>query len=638
MLRSALGTGLALALLAAPAASQAEATLKLLKSPVPAGEVVKLRLHLDQPPRGALRGAAGAGGVGPFTQTAAGTWEAEYSPPKGIGPALVAIAVYEDRPGGEVAYALANIAETVKTKAKVKGREPVYVRAGAERYGPFHADAHGELDLSFPANGELTSAELESPQGKPLGKVALKPTLARTVAFARPSQLRASDAGKAEILLLVAYERALKFDAPRAVASAGTATLDVKGSPDYALRYLLGLPGQSASGAINVKFIDSVGKQVGSADFLPPTAPVAKVTLRLPTKALGAGSKTVLEVNLLDKDGHGTEGELALTVDSGKLDAPLPLGDGLYNVSFTAPTQMPPGGTIHLKAAVVGSPASASGEMVLRGGKPAKVIFAKPREAPAAGEAVSLEVQVVDEGGSPAEPDDLAIAVEHGEVTGLKRKEAGRYVVDVQSDDGAPDMTLTAKDGRVRLEGEQTFTFEPEVEMPFLVLGPEAGFGNNFGHVSAANVTVAGQLLVGPRSAAPLSATVGFLIGYLPEVTSTLTSDQSTAGTLQLSRIPVMVRGGGFYALDDLGLFGGLGLGVEKLSGSLNSVGRPTLPLDAWRPAAGLYAGAGYKLGPGYISLELRATYASVDLQNEQVRVHGPVGGVDGALGYLFAL
>src|SRR5438309_8202375 len=107
MLRFSIGLGLVAALLA-PGVAQAEATLKLLKTPVAAGEVVRIRLHVDAPLSAPLHGIAGVGGVGPFTETAKDTYEAEYSPPRNVGPALAEIVVYEDRKGGIVAYTLAN--------------------------------------------------------------------------------------------------------------------------------------------------------------------------------------------------------------------------------------------------------------------------------------------------------------------------------------------------------------------------------------------------------------------------------------------------------------------------------------------------------------------------------------------------
>src|SRR3954470_9974634 len=117
MLRFSLGLGLFASLLG-PKLAHAEATLKLLKSPVAAGEVVRLRVHTDGPLKAPLHGVAGLGGVGPFTETAPNTFEADYAPPKNIGPALAEIVVYEDRPGGVVAYTLANIADTVKATMK----------------------------------------------------------------------------------------------------------------------------------------------------------------------------------------------------------------------------------------------------------------------------------------------------------------------------------------------------------------------------------------------------------------------------------------------------------------------------------------------------------------------------------------
>ena len=636
MLRLTLGLGLAAVLLALPGAAQAEATLKILKSPVVAGEVVRLRVHVDGPLKAPLRGVSALGSVGPFSEAGPNTYEADYSPPKGLGPALSEVAVYEDRPGGVVTYALANIADTVKMTTRVKTHEAIYVRAGSTRYGPFHPEARGELSLLFVANGEITSVELESAQGKPLGKLSVKPQLARSVAVARPTKLRPGDRREPEVLLIVAHEPALKFESPRATISGGTIAYDLKGSPDFAQRYRV-TPPATIDGSISVKFVDSIGKTVGTAAFFAAPPPVAKIQLKLPDKSLAPGERAVIDVTLLDASGNGTDGELSLDADAGKIEPALSLGGGLFNATFVAPAHVPEGGSVHLRAKVVDSDATASGDFAMHGGKPAKVVFAKPEQPARAGETVQVELQVLDEGGDPAQAENLEVAADHGEVEGIHKRDNAHFVVDVKSESDASDLMLTARDGKNALDGESKLSLEPASNLPFALLGVEGGFTNNFGHVSAATLTAAGQLLVGPRGPG-FSGSVGFLAGYLPEVQETLTSDQSTAGTLTLSRIPLMARGGVFASLGDVGIYGGIGVGVEKLSGQLVSVGRTPLSLDAWRPAGGLYAGAGYKLGPGYLTVEVRATYASVDLQNDQVRVSGPVGGVDAALGYLIAL
>ncbi|MBS2030611.1 MAG: hypothetical protein JST54_22095 [Deltaproteobacteria bacterium] len=636
MLRFKLGLGLAAVLLALPGAAQAEATLKILKSPVVAGEVVRLRVHVDGPLQAPLRGVSSLGSVGPFAEAGANTYEADYSPPKGLGPAMSEIAVYEDRPGGLVAYALANIADTVKMTTRVKTHEAIYVRAGSQRYGPFHPEARGELSLLFVANGEITSADLESAQGKPLGKLTLKPHLARSVAVARPTKLRAGDKREPEVLLIVAHEPALKFEMPKATITGGTIANDLKGSPEYAQRYKV-TPPASFDGSLSVKFVDSLGKTVGTAAFFAAPPPVAKIQLKLPEKSLSPGERAVVDVTLLDATGNGIDGELSLDVDAGKMSPPLSLGGGLFNATFTAPAHVPEGGSVHLRAKVADSDATAAGDFAMHGGKPAKVVFHKLAQPARAGELVQVELQVFDEGGDPADAENLEVAADHGEVQGVHKRSNALFVVDVKSEADASDLLLTARDGKNPLEGEKKLSLEPASTLPFALLGVEGGFTNNFGHVSAATLTAAGHFLVGPRGTS-FSGTAGFLAGYLPEVTETLTSDQSTAGTLTLSRIPLMARGGVFTALGDVGLFGGIGLGVEKLSGQLVSVGRTPLSLDAWRPAGGLYGGAGYHLGPGYLTVEVRATYATVDIQNDAVRVSGPVGGVDGALGYLIAL
>ena len=620
-----------------PRAAAADASLRLLSSPVPAGGVVRLELRTQGELKAPLRGVAALGAVGPFTRTGAGTYQAEYSPPKGTGPALCAIAVFEDRPGGTVAYTLANIADSVRTHARVRGHQTVYVRAGTTRFGPFHPDRRGEVQLQFTANGELTSAELETAQGKPLSALALKPVKVEALAFGRPSHLRPGEALGPELFVLTTYEGALKFEPPRATASAGKVALDLKGSPDYALRYQLTPPAQLA-GPLTVSFVDSLGGKVGRATFTPAGPAVASIHIKSPEKSLGPGEHAILDVSLADAQGQGAEGALEVTADYGKIDPPLPLGAGLYNITYTAPERLPESGVAHLRAHLLDGAANATAELHLHGGKPAKVVFHPTSEKPHAGELLSVELQVLDAAGNPADPSDLAIAADHGEVDRLRPESESRFVVDVRADPDAESVMLTARDGKTGLAGEQELSLETAPEMPFALIGPEGGFSNNFGHVSSATIAVAAQFLVGPSATVPVRGTVGFLAGYLPDITQNLTSEHSTPGTLSLSRIPLMARGGTFGAIGNLGLFGGIQAGVMHLDGDLQSVGRATLPLDSWRPAFGLYGGAGYKVGPGYISIEVRATYATVDLQNADVEVAGPVGGVDGAVGYLFTL
>ena len=642
MLRLALGTTCFAALLGGlTRPARAEASLHLVGSPVVAGEVAKLRLHLDAPPRAPLRGTAGLGAIGAFVKVAPLTYQADYAPPKNSGPALSAIVVYEDAPGGAVAYALANIVSMVNVRTTVRGHSPVFVRAGSGRYGPFIPGKRGKVTLRFPANGELTSASLESAMGNPRGTVKLTPALREVVVVARPSKLRPGDARPPELLLLTAYQRALRFDAPRATASAGKVAVDVSGSTNALVRYVLSPP-TPVPAAIDVSFVDSLHQKVGTARFTAAGPAVAKIAVKIPAKALGPGQRTLLDVSLLDAQGRSADGDLSVEADCGKVSPPLQLAPGIYNVGFTAPAQVCAAGVVHLVARDLDGPAVTRVELPLHGGPPAQVIFDTPAKAARAGGKLEVALQVLDADGNPAEPRDLQIAVDHGTVGAVREQSTSRFVVDVTTDRDASALTLTARDGDTGLSGDRQLDLAPSGVLPRVVVGPEVGFNNNFGKLSSANVAVSAQLLVGPRGSAALSGSLGFLAGYLPASTRSLTSDRGTHAQLELSRVALMARAGGFGAVGRLGLFGGLGLGAMKLSGDLSNASL-RIPLDTWRPAFGLYGGAGYKLGPGYLSVEVRATYAELSAKSDgaagaSAHVGGLVGGIDGSLGYLFTL
>lgn len=632
MLRVSVGFLLGLLLAAAPCSARAEASLKLLESPVVAGKVVRLRVVVPGGIQAPLRGVAALGTVGPFARTAPNTYEADYVVAAGTGPAQAEIVVFEDRVGGALAYALANIQDQVHVRAKSRPKLPTFVRAGPERRGPFHPNAHGEVELAFPANGELTEVELETAQGKAIDRVPLKPTLAKTLAIGRPSRLHAGETGPLEVLLVVPYERAFKFEAPRAQASAGELLLDLKGSPDEAVRYTLA-PGNAAP-PIEVKLVDSFGKVVGTTTFTEAGPRPTRLALQLPEEPLSPRQRASLQVQLTDDHGQPAEGMLDFDVSDGSISPPVERGPGTYEVAYTAPARG--AASIHIVARVLGEKARAEGEIAMRGGKPAKVVF-KPTGEARAGEVVSVVVQVLDAAGNPTHAEGLSVAAENGEVAALRDQGGGRFLVDVKAPPDAPALVLSARDGDLELKGHQTIELSSSGALPFALIGPEGGFSNNFGKVSTPSISVAGAFLVGPQSST-VGSTLGFLAGYLPESQRTLVSDQSTSGTLELSRVALLARAGAFGGLGNLGLFGGVQGGALKLSGQLVSLGRAPLALDSWRPAVGLYAGAGYKLGPGFLSVEARATYANVDLQSDVVRVKGPVGGVDGALGYLFTL
>jgi hypothetical protein len=620
--------------LCAPGLAQGEASVRLLTSPVMAGELVHLEAHLEGELKAPLRGVAAVGSVSPFVQTGPGTYRADFTPGTKVGPALVELAIFEDRVGGQLAVTQANVSDTVRARATVKTHEAVFVRAGSVRKGPFHPDAHGVVNLEFVANGELSEAQLETAQGKSLGAVPLKPLLARTLLLARPARLRAGDSKPGELVLVAPSSTPARSDV-HFTASAGKVATEATPVP-AGLRYGF-LPPASASETIRVT-ADARGQRLGEASFGVAGPAPKTLTLRVPSKKLGPGERVTLGINVSDAKDQPTDAEITVSSDVGVLSPPVALGPGTFAVAFVAPAQLPSDGQAHLRAQVLGEEVSATGVVIFRGGAPARIVFHAPDRPLRAGEAVRVEAEVLDQAGNPADAHALALAADQGEVSGLQSQGGGRYAFSVRSSGDADKLTLTARDDATTLQGTQALSVEPATALPTALLGLEGGVANNFGQLSTASLAVTGQLLVGPRGEAPVRAAVGFLAGYLPQATRTLRSDASTSAELQLGRVALLARGGAFGALGPVGLYGGVAAGVVKLSGQLVSVGRAPLPLDAVRPAFGLYGGAGYKLGPGYLALELSATQATVDVENSDVRAHGPVGGIDGALAYLFTL
>lgn len=635
MIRRMLVDALVLAALCAPAVARGEASVRLLGSPVAAGELAHLEAHVDGALEAPLRGVAALGTISAFVQTGPGTYRADYTPGAGVGPALVELVIFEDRLGGQLARTQVNVADRVRARAMVKTREAVFVRAGALRTGPFHPDAKGAVAVEFVANGELAAAELESAQGKSLGSVPLKPQQLRTLLVARPSRLHAGQSRPAELLLVAPHGSVGKAEV-KMTASAGRVSAEATTSP-WGLRYAFAPPPTLAE-SVKVQAWDLHGHKLGESTFVAAGPPPKSMTLRVPSKKLGPGERATLAVNVTDARDQPVDAEIVISADVGQLAPPVTLGPGAFAVNYTAPSKLEGKSAAQLHAQVLGQEVSASAAIAFRGGAPARIVFHPPDGPLQAGEPVALEAEVLDRAGNPAEAKALELRADQGEITGLAPRGGNRYAFSVKSPADASGLTLSARDGETVLEGAQALSLTPAPTLPAALLGLQGGVSSNLGQLSTASLAVSGQLLLGPRGPAPVRGAVGLLAGFLPQATKTLRSDAETAGALQLSRVALLARAGAFGAAGPVALYGGVAGGLLKLSGELVSAGRAPLPLDAVRPAVGLYGGAGYKLGPGYLALELSATRAAIDVENADVRAHGGVGSVDGALCYLFSL
>jgi hypothetical protein len=260
------------------------------------------------------------------------------------------------------------------------------------------------------------------------------------------------------------------------------------------------------------------------------------------------------------------------------------------------------------------------------------VVFNAPNGLKA-GQKVQVELQVLDKDGNPASPEHLQVSADKGEISDLHPAPGGGFLATYTApEEASSGVTLDAHDGLARLEGEQRFDVSVEEGEPRFLVGPSAGFTSNLGEVSTASLAAVGLVKL------PSMLSAGFLVGYLPGRTANLVSQEDKSpGQVSFSRLPLHVRGGALYLAGPLEAHGGLELGPTRISGQLTALGE-TADLSGWHFEYGVYAGGGYKLGPGYLSVEVRGSQSKIDVTQNNLAVHGSVGGIDGAVGYLLAI
>jgi hypothetical protein len=233
--------------------------------------------------------------------------------------------------------------------------------------------------------------------------------------------------------------------------------------------------------------------------------------------------------------------------------------------------------------------------------------------------------------------DHLSVSADKGQVSDLHPAPDGTgYLATYTApDDAAPQVALEAHDGPLRLDGTQHFDVVAIEEEPRVLVGPSAGFTSNLGEVSTASLAAEAMVRL------PYYLSVGALVGYLPSRSATLASTDAshTPGTVAFSRLPLHVRGGTLYQSGPFEVHGGLELGPTQLSGKLTALNTEA-DLSGWHFEYGVYAGGGYHLGPGYIMVEVRGSQSTLSATSadQSVTVHGSVGGIDGAVGYLLAI
>jgi hypothetical protein len=629
-----LGLGLGLWL----GVAQASAASLQAEGPARPGALTRLHATFDAPVKGPVRGAAALGGIGPFTQVAPGDWAADYQPPADVGPAQVRIAAFEDRVGGAVVLGTLQVEEEVHLTVKVKSRSPVFVRAGEKRYGPFHPGADRKVELRF-GSGGAAQATLETAQGKALQTLALQAREASGLALARPERVRPGDGQPAELLVVLPEGRRMAADKVKA-ASPGGGAVALKpnfgpGILRWAYTAKVGTRGEQ-----QVSFADEAGKPLGQATFVIAAGQVKQVEVVGPPRPLQPGALSTLSIRLLDADGQPVDGDVQLQASAGEVGLALQVDTGLYTAPYTAPRSS------RAAAVQVTARGRSTPEDPLVAGE-AKVALASPSVVKvslsavpatlAPGQEVEVTFQALDAQGNRAALERFEPTATVGEWVDLKPgAKPGSWTALYRAPAAGGPVTLGARDAEGLLAGTAEAKIAPAEsgESPRYWLGPSVGFASNLGQLSTPSLAVVGMVR-------PLGILgVGALVGYRPGLTKQVPADAAGGpeGTLSLSRLSAHLRVGVIVPVGPLDVQAGAQGGATRMSGSLQvSSLHETAGLGKWVPEVGGYAGAGVRLGPGSLGVELRATWARVDVTEQLVHVTGSVGGVDASVQYLFA-
>jgi hypothetical protein len=626
-------------LLSLAGASAHAASLTLEKQPVLLGktESVGVTITLDEPPGAEVRPLRVAVNVGSFSaveRLGPGKYKTVYVPPPTRFPQVALVAVWRET-GAEAPIEFLRIPLYGSTKLPVgaKRNSDVTVEVGDLSFGPMKVDADGQIEvpISVPPGVNEAIVKVKEPHGS-LGNKKLPidvPRYNRVTAALVPHAIVAD--GVQEARLDVFYDLG-GADVPASKLKVTASTGEVRFERAEGGRYVYRYKPPQGENAAKVEFSVSVRGDVSakaSASLELGQPPPAKLVVRPPAKSIRADgqSKAKVEVIVFDEQGLGIGGQdLKVTANDEALPKPVYRGNGLYEVTFTAPAEYPAGGLVQFVANAKQVQGAANYQLVAPSAPSEVTARVVPDPIPADGRTLAtVRLDVRDAAGLPLTGAKLLAVASHGTLGPLTEEGEGRYVAQLEAPKDVPDGKAL-----IRVV-DQTGTFEQKVELPMrenphrFLIGVRGGYTHSFedeqGPRFGLDLTIA--LHAGPVMLL-LSAVADSSWG-----TQTVTdSSGMLSSRSQLFFLPLMGRlAVELWAGRRLSvLLGGAGGATwARYQTSLNNFVSLT-----WAPNAGGFAALHFAAGPGHLFLE--AGYVWCPVNGVGFRVDA--GGIGVTAGY----
>jgi hypothetical protein len=490
---------LALAGVACVASHAIASSIALDRSPIVLGETgpVGVTVRVDETAGTEdrpLQLSVNVGSFGDIARIGPGIYRSVYTPPTTKFPQMALVAVWrETGVNAPIDFLSVPLYGTTSVPVHVQPGAEVRIAVGADEFGPVVAGPRGRVALRVRVPPGVRVATVSVRERG--GAVSRRPVPIQVPDYNRVTVALVPHAvvadGQSVVRLDVYYDADTLSVPPgdiRLVPSRGQAVLERAEAKRFVFRYL---PPAGCTDA-EIRFAITVASDPISRAKAAVTlglAPAARLVLRPPTQSLVADGRSSAPIQLLvlDSGGLGLPGQtVEVTANGAPLPAPKYLGDGVYEVTYVAPAEYPPGGLVELAARAIGrggAALNANARFQLLAGRRPKSIEASlsPSPVPADGSThARLRLVVKDEGGQPLKGVHLIAVASHGVVSPLADQGDGSYVASYL---GPP--SLPADGETIRLLGESQ-EIESSIPVPLrakpghLLLGVRAAMTYSF--------------------------------------------------------------------------------------------------------------------------------------------------------------
>lgn len=583
------------------------------------------------------------GSVSPPVRRAPGVWTTTFTPAAVSFPHVaILFATIETAATSAVGFVPLRLWGRGQTTVKTKPHSRVTVFIGNESFGPVDADEDGaaRVPIVVPPGPERAVARSVDGVGNESQKTIDLgvPPFNRLAMVPLDDVASADGSGEARLLVFVVDKKGEPLYEASFVSRASVGEVDgapVGLSPGmFRLGYR---PGKAARGEARIDVtLDGAPGSAASARVALLSGRPTRASIETPRAALSADEPraVTLDVRLFDQAGNAVPATAAsVDVDYGRIDEMSAAAGGARRVTWVIPPQLRSGeGGDALEQQATLTVRSPSGDVLgtrsvaLLPGKPARLSFDAVEAVVADGQtSVEVRLRASDAAGNVLVPTGASVALASGGggdelVAGTVDGRHYRIRFIPAARDRQDFAFLDGTMGELKARTRVRLVPRPR---PRLLVGPGVTAGSNYGSLLQAGPDL--SLLV------RLPGLDGAVHAGLS--VSMLQALDAPAGVDHRS-FPLFLEGAWRPLLtSDVAMHLGAGLGFV-LTDELKKVGAEESRLVLPGAAAQAVAGVGYRLGSGFLELDVRAGYALTFPGSD---VGAPLG-VSGVLAYRFGI